>query len=101
VTTRRTTMALARVVTFEGVSKERMDHLAAEIRGGEPPEGLPATEIIALHDPDAERAVVVLFFATEDDYRQGDETLSAMPADDTPGRRTSVGRYEVAVRMTP
>jgi hypothetical protein len=93
-------MALARVVTFEGVNKERMDELDREMREGEQPEDIPATEIIVLHDPDAETSLVVLFFETEDDYKRGDEALSAMPAGDTPGRRTSVTKYNVATRMT-
>ncbi len=92
-------MALARVVSFDGVGKDRMQEMERELRDGERPEGLPATEIVVLHDPEAEQALVILFFETEDDYRQGDETLSAMPADETPGRRTSVARYEVAMRV--
>jgi hypothetical protein len=92
-------MPLARVVTFEGVSKDRMDEMDREMREGQPPEGFPATERVALHDPEAEKSLVVLFFETEDDYRQGDEILSAMPAGDTPGRRTSVTKYNVATRM--
>jgi hypothetical protein len=44
--------------------------------------------------------VVVLFFDTEDDYARGDAALSAMPAGDTPGQRTSVAKYNVAFRMT-
>lgn len=91
-------MALARVVTFEGVSRERIAELKKEIEGGVRPEGLPATEILVLHDPEGERSLVVVLFETEEDYRQGDETLSAMPADETPGRRTSVAKYEVAIR---
>jgi hypothetical protein len=94
-------MALARVVSFEGVSRDRMQEMDREMRDGEPPEGLPATEIVVLHDPDAEKAVVILFFENDDDYRRGDEVLNAMPAGDTPGRRSSVARYDVAVRMTP
>jgi hypothetical protein len=94
-------MALARVVSFEGVSKERMEELAREMRDGDRPEDLPATEVVVLHDPDAEQSLVILFFETEDDYSRGDEVLSAMPADDTPGRRASVTRYNVAIRMTP
>ena len=93
-------MALARVVTFDGVSKARMDEMAQEMGEGERPENLPASEILVLHDPDAERAIALVFFDNEDDYRQGDETLNAMPAADTPGQRTSVTRYDVAVRMT-
>ena len=93
-------MGLARVVSFEGVSKDRMEQMQREMRDQERPEGLEATEIVVLHDPDSERSLVVLFFETEDDYRRGDEVLNAMPSDDTPGRRTSVTRYEVAIRMT-
>ena len=93
-------MALARVVTFEGVGKERMEEMRREM-GTEPrPEGLPAKEIIVLHEPDAERSLVLVFFDSEDDYRRGDEILDAMPAGDTPGRRASVTKYDVAVRMT-
>jgi hypothetical protein len=94
-------MALARVVTFEGVDQARMDEMDREMEGQEQPEGLNATEVIVLHDPEAEKSVAIVFFDNEDDYKQGDEILSAMPAGDTPGRRTSVTKYNVATRMTP
>jgi hypothetical protein len=93
-------MALARVVTFEGVSKHRMEEMDREMSEGQQPDGLDATEIIVLHDPEAEQSLVILFFETEDDYKRGDEMLSAMPAGDTPGRRASVTKYNVATRMT-
>ena len=93
-------MPLARVVTFEGVSKDRMEEMDREMSEGEQPEGFPATEVVALHDPEAEKSLVILFFETEDDYRTGDEMLNAMPAGETPGRRTSVTKYNVATRMT-
>ena len=93
-------MALARVVTFEGVSKDRMDEMDRELKDGQPPEGFPGTEIVVLHDAEAEKSLVMVFFETEDDYKRGDEMLSAMPAGDTPGRRTSVTKYDVATRMT-
>jgi hypothetical protein len=93
-------MALARVVTFEGVSKDRMDEMDREMREGQPPEGFPSTELVALHDPEAEKSLVIIFFETEDDYKRGDEVLNAMPAGDTPGRRTSVTKYNVATRTT-
>jgi hypothetical protein len=92
-------MAIARVVTFDGVSKDRMDEMDREMSEGQPPEGFPAAEMIALHDPDAEQSLVILIFESEDDYNRGDEMLNAMPAGDTPGRRTSVTKYNVAVRM--
>ena len=93
-------MALARVVTFEGVSKDRMAEMEREMNEGEPPDDIPAKEILVLHDADAEKSLVVVFFENDDDYRRGDEALSAMPAGDTPGRRTSVTKYDVAFRMS-
>ena len=93
-------MALARVVTFEGVSADRMAEMRQEMEGGERPDNLPASEMLVLHDPESETSLVVVLFENEDDYRQGDATLNAMPTGDTPGRRTSVKRYDVAMRMT-
>src|SRR5262245_11013553 len=87
-------MALARVVVFEGVSSERMSEMKREMEGSDRPDDVPGKEIVVLHDPDAEKSVVVIFFDTEDDYRRGDEALNAMPAGDTPGRRTSVTKYD-------
>jgi hypothetical protein len=71
-----------------------------EMEGSERPDNVPAKEIVVLHDPEAEKSLVILFFETEDDYKQGDEALNAMPAGDTPGKRASVTKYEVAFRMT-
>jgi hypothetical protein len=93
-------MPLARVVSFEGVSSDRVAEMRQEMENSEPPENVPATEILVLHDPDAETSVVILFFDSDDDYRRGDEVLGAMPAGDTPGKRTSVTKYQVAFRVT-
>ena len=93
-------MALARVVTFDGVSKDRMDQMRSEIEQDRRPDEIPSKELLVLHDPNSEKSMVVLLFDSEDDYRRGDEALNAMPAGDTPGRRTSVSKYDVAVRMT-
>jgi len=92
-------MALARVVTFEGVSTDRMAEMDREMSEGQPPEGFPSSEMIVLHNPEAEQSLVVIIFESEDDYRRGDEVLNAMPSGDTPGRRTSVKKYNVATRM--
>jgi hypothetical protein len=94
-------MAVARVVEFDGVGSDRVEEIRREVREEPRPEGLPATEVVVLHDAEQEKALVVVFFDSEDDYARGDEVLSAMPADETPGRRTSVTKYDVAVRMTP
>ena len=93
-------MALARVVSFDGVSADRMAEMRRDMQEEEQPEGLNATELIVLHDPDSERSLVILFFENEDDYRTADRTLNAMSPDETPGSRASVGKYQVAVRMT-
>jgi hypothetical protein len=92
-------MAIARVVTFDGVSKERMDEMNREMSEGDPPEGFPSAEVIVLHDAEAEKSLAIVIFETEDDYKTGDTILSAMPAADTPGKRTSVTKYDVANRM--
>jgi hypothetical protein len=73
-------MAIARVVSFEGVDRARLDQMNREIEAG--------------------KALAIVFFESEDDYTRGHEILDAMPAGDTPGRRTAVTRYDVAVRMT-
>lgn len=93
-------MALARVVSFDGVSAQRMEEMKKQITEGERPDEIPATEILVLHDPEGDRSLAILFFANDDDYARGDAALNAMPAADTPGSRTSVTKYDVAVRMT-
>jgi hypothetical protein len=92
-------MALARVVTFDGVNSDRIAEMQREMEGSERPDNVPASEIIILHDPETDKSLAIVFFDNEDDYRQGDEALSAMPAGDTPGQRTSVTKYQVAIRM--
>ncbi|HKN63626.1 MAG TPA: hypothetical protein VJV76_04770 [Gaiellaceae bacterium] len=91
-------MAVARVVSFEGVNADRIAEIKSRIEGGEPPEGMPPSELIILHDAEGERSLAIVVFDNEDDYRKGDEILSAMPGPETPGQRTSVGKYDVAVR---
>jgi hypothetical protein len=93
-------MAIARVVTFEGVDRERMEQVKSEIETGERPDDIPATEFLLLHDADAGESVAIVFFDSEDDYATGDAALNAMPTDDTPGRRTAVRKYDVVGRMT-
>ena len=93
-------MPLARVVSFDGVSSDRMAAMQREMQADEPRDDIPAKEIVVLHDPEGEKSLVILFFETDADYQRGDETLNAMPASDTPGQRTSVAKYQVAYRRT-
>jgi hypothetical protein len=92
-------MALARVVSFSDVSKQRIEELRKQITEGEQPEDIPATEIVVLHDPEAEKSLAIVFFENEDDYRRGDQALNAMPTGDTPGSRSGVTKYDVAIRV--
>ncbi|HEU5215441.1 MAG TPA: hypothetical protein VFU30_07865 [Gaiellaceae bacterium] len=93
-------MPLARVVTFEGVNSDRIAEIKSRIEGGEPPEGMPPSELMILHDPEGERSLAIVVFDNEDDYRKGDEILGSMPGPETPGQRTSVTKYDVAVRAS-
>ena len=92
-------MAVARVVSFDGVNSERMREMQSRMNEGDRPDNVPATEILVLHDPDAEKSMVVLFFDSDDDYAQGDAALNAMDTGDTPGTRTGVQKYQVVARM--
>lgn len=93
-------MALARVVTFDNVSSDRIQQMRSEMEAGTPPEGMPPAEIVVLHDPQAEKSLVILMLDSEEDYAKADEILNAMPAGDTPGQRSSVSKYNVAMRMS-
>lgn len=92
-------MAFARVVSFDGVTRERIGQLEREIGDGGPPDDIPAQELLILYDGDAQRSLAIMLFESEEDYRRGDQALDAMPAADTPGSRTSVTKYEVAIHM--
>ena len=93
-------MAYARAVTFEGVDRDRIGQLTRQLQEDERPEEIPATEIVLLYDAEGEKSLVLVFFETEDDYRRGDAALNAMDPGETPGRRSSVTKYEVAVRRS-
>lgn len=93
----------ARVARWEGASAEALDRVAAGIREDAesgPPEGLPAKKLLLLQDKASGRSIAITLFETEDDYRQGDETLNSMsPPGDGMGRRVGVDKYEVAIEL--
>jgi hypothetical protein len=95
----------ARVARWETADAEAMKKTAAEIRAqaaseGGPPPGVPAKEFLLLHDTAAGKVIAVTLFESEDDYRQGDETLNSMsPPGEGMGERVSVEKYELAVRV--
>lgn len=93
----------ARVVRWEGADSEAMKRTAGEI-GSEadsgPPEGVPAKRFLLLQDPEGGKAMALMFFESEADYRQGDETLNSMsPPGEGLGERVGVDKYEVAIEF--
>jgi hypothetical protein len=95
----------ARVARFEGGDATALENTAAQIRSdaesaGGPPEGVPSTGLLLLQDTAGGRTLAIAFFESEDDYRQGDETLRSMsPPGDGMGQRVAVEKYEVAVKV--
>lgn len=93
----------ARVARWEGAEAETLRQTAAKISADAesgPPEGLPAKRLLLLQDLEGGRAMAITLFETEEDYRQGDETLNAMsPPDEGMGQRVAVDKYEVAVEL--
>ncbi len=94
-------MSLARVVSFDNVDAAHMESITQQVQDDPRPDDVPATEFVMLHDPDSGTAMAVMFFDDDESYRKADEALSAMPAGETPGRRTSVAKYRVVGRFTP
>lgn len=93
----------ARVVRWEGAEAEAMKRTAEEIRSQAddgPPEGVPAKGFLLLQDPEGGKVMAISLFESEDDYRQGDETLNSMsPPGDGLGSRVGVDKYEVALEI--
>lgn len=95
----------ARVARWEGADAETLESSAAEIRSrteseAGPPPGVPAKQLLLLHDSAAGKALAITLFETEEDYRLGDQTLDSMsPPGGGMGQRISVEKYEVAVQI--
>lgn len=93
----------ARVARWEGASEDAMRASVAGIQADAesgPPEGLPAKSLLILQDYEGGRTIAITLFESEEDYRQGDETLNSMsPPGEGMGRRVGVDKYEVAVEF--
>ena len=91
-----------RVVRFTDVSTERIEGLLARIgESGGPPPGVPATGLKVLFDEGQGTAVVLQYFATEEDMTAGASAFNAMDASETPGTRTSVDMCEIKLEQEP
>ncbi|MFI5122436.1 MAG: hypothetical protein ACHQJ5_06030 [Vicinamibacteria bacterium] len=98
--------AFARVATFEGTGPERLDEVINanrdQIEAGlaSPPAGLEGVSgVWMLVDRESGVTMDLTLFDTEDDLRRGDEALNGLSPDESEGRRTSVGLYEIAFRI--
>jgi hypothetical protein len=93
----------ARVARWEGGDANSIREAVNEINeraASGPPEGVPSTGLTLLVDPDNGNVMSVGLFETEDDYRQGDETLNSMdPPGGGFGNRTSVEKWEVGADL--
>jgi hypothetical protein len=92
-----------RVVRFTDVTAERVEELLARIEEADgPPPGVPATGLNMLHDEAQGTAVVLQYFATEEDMKEGAAAFSAMDVSETPGTRASVDMCEIKLeRQAP
>ena len=85
-----------RVVRFTDVNTERVDGLLARVEESDgPPPGVPATGLKILIDEAQGTAVVLQYFATEEDMEAGAAAFSAMDPSETPGTRVSVDMCEL------
>jgi hypothetical protein len=89
-----------RAVRFTEVSDERIKELLARIKESDgPPPGVPTTGLKMLFDEDQGTALVLQYFATEEDMKAGAATFEAMDASETPGVRASVDLCELKLEL--
>jgi hypothetical protein len=89
----------ARVATWRGgdpaAIKANLDEIRAHVDEG-PPEGVPSVGLMVMQRED--EVVFIGLFETEEDLRQGDDTLNAMSPTTEMGERT-VAFYDVPIRL--
>jgi hypothetical protein len=94
----------ARMATFQVDDAARVDEEIATTRryleGGKLPEGIPATGFLMLVDRAAGKVVEVLLFESDEDLRQGDETMNSYAPGEGSMHRVSVERFDVPVRLS-
>jgi hypothetical protein len=94
----------ARVAKWEGADADALRASADEINansGQGPPPGVPAKKFLMLIDPEGGKSLSIVLFDTEDDLKQGDETLNGMnPQRTDTGKRVSVETYEVGADLS-
>jgi hypothetical protein len=91
------------MATFQVDDPAKVDEEIATTRryleGGRLPGGIPATGFLMLVDRESGKVVEVLLFESEDDLREGDETMSSYAPGEGSMHRVSVERFDVPVRL--
>ena len=89
-----------RVVRFTDADAERIDEVLARIDESDgPPPGVSSTGLKVLHDAEQATAVVLQYFATEEDMQAGAAVFAAMDPSETPGTRASVDMCELKLEL--
>ncbi len=87
-----------RVVRFTDISPERIDALIAGVEEADgPPPGVPSVGLKLLVDEAQGTAVVLQYFATQEDMETGAAVFAAMDPSETPGTRASVDMAELKI----
>lgn len=89
-----------RVVRFTDVKPDRIAELLDRIESSDgPPPGVPSTGLKMMVDDAQGTAVVLQYFATQEDMEVGAAAFSAMDASETPGTRASVDMCELKLEL--
>jgi hypothetical protein len=92
------------MATFQVDDPAKVDEEIATTRryleGERLPEGIPATGFLMLVNREAGKVVEVLLFESDEDLRQGDETMNSYAPGEGSMHRVSVEHFEVSVRLT-
>jgi hypothetical protein len=94
---REETVVFVRVVRFTDVTAERVEALVARIDETGPPPGVPIKQLQLVFDEAQGTAVVLQYFANEENLRAGADTFAAMDRSETPGSRVSVDTGELKI----
>lgn len=91
-----------RVVRFTDVDPQRVEQLLAEVKASDgPPPGVPTVGLKIMLDEDQRTAVVLQYFKTAEDMKEGAKAFDAMDASETPGTRASIDMCEMKLELEP
>lgn len=90
----------ARVVRFDGVDREGIDRVLAQIEESDgPPPGVDARKMTMLWDESGQTSTFIAWFETREAMEEAHRVLDSMDIGDTPGNRISVDMAEVMIEQ--